>query len=117
MPSPNTAGHPTTGVPSTYEGQDQVNYSRSALHEENKHHTINAEGYMPKDRNRVMNQMRDEDIQRQIDDRRKHDPTYAATMHGHAPSKGAKMDADIQAEEAEILRKKQEKTDSLPGKK
>jgi hypothetical protein len=38
-------------------------------------------------------------------------------MHGNEPGPGAKKDAEIMAEEAEIIRKKQEKTDSLPGKK
>lgn len=38
-------------------------------------------------------------------------------MHGNEPSKGAKIDAEIQREEEELLRKKKEKTDSLPGKK
>ncbi|KAK5637057.1 hypothetical protein RRF57_012769 [Xylaria bambusicola] len=40
-----------------------------------------------------------------------------ATMHGNEPSRGAQQDAEIQAEEAELLRKKQGKTDSMPGKK
>lgn len=38
-------------------------------------------------------------------------------MHGNQPSRGAKQDAEIQAEEAEILKKKKEKTDSMTGKK
>jgi len=38
-------------------------------------------------------------------------------MHGNEPSRGAKKDAEIMTEEAEIIRKKQVKTDSLPGKK
>lgn len=38
-------------------------------------------------------------------------------MHGNQPSKGAKQDAEIQAEEAEMLRRKKEKTDSMAGKK
>lgn len=38
-------------------------------------------------------------------------------MHGNQPSKGAKQDAEIQAEEVEMLRKKKEKTDGIAGKK
>lgn len=38
-------------------------------------------------------------------------------MNGNQPSKGAKKDAEIQAEEAEMLRKKKEKGDGLAGKK
>lgn len=41
-----------------------------------------------------------------------------ATAHGNEPSRGAKIDAEIQAEEAEMLKKKNAQgTDSMPGKK
>ncbi|TVY25496.1 hypothetical protein LHYA1_G005747 [Lachnellula hyalina] len=36
----------------------------------------------------------------------KRDPTLPAKMHGNEPSKGAKVDAEIQAEEEEELRRK-----------
>ncbi|KAI1343577.1 hypothetical protein F5Y15DRAFT_236976 [Xylariaceae sp. FL0016] len=36
----------------------------------------------------------------------KKDPTLPAQLHGNEPSKGAKIDAEIAAEEAEILKKK-----------
>jgi hypothetical protein len=35
-------------------------------------------------------------------------------MHGNEPSRGAKIDAELQAEDEEILRKK---GDAMPGKK
>jgi len=35
-------------------------------------------------------------------------------MHGNEPSRGAKVDAQIQAEEEELLRKKDQK---MPGNK
>ncbi|KAI1498913.1 hypothetical protein F5X99DRAFT_391826 [Biscogniauxia marginata] len=111
------AGHPSTGVPSTYEDGDQQNYRREDIHNEQKHHFVNAEGYMPKRRNNIMNEMLEENVQGMVADRYKKDPTFAATMHGNKPSKGAQVDARIQAEEQEQLRKKQDKTDSLPGKK
>jgi hypothetical protein len=38
-------------------------------------------------------------------------------MHGNQPSKGAKQDAEIQAEEAEMLRKKKEKAENMASKK
>lgn len=38
-------------------------------------------------------------------------------MHGNQPSKGARQDAEIQAEEAEMLKKKKEKADNMAGKK
>ncbi|OTA64799.1 hypothetical protein K449DRAFT_421341 [Hypoxylon sp. EC38] len=105
------------GLRSVYEEDDQVNYPRSFVAEEKKHHMINAEGYLPKDRNKAVNQMREEDIKEEIAERYKRDPTYPAIVHGHEPSKGAKIDAEILREEEELLKKKKEKTDSLPGKK
>ncbi|EAA35763.2 hypothetical protein GE21DRAFT_781 [Neurospora crassa] len=44
----------------------------------------------------------------------KKDPTLPAKDHGNEPSRGAKIDAEIQAEEEEILKKKGA---SLPGQK
>ncbi|KAI1759190.1 hypothetical protein GGR53DRAFT_166809 [Hypoxylon sp. FL1150] len=105
------------GARNIYEGQDQVNYGRTSIANEEKHHLRKAEGYRPKDQNKAMNKMREEDIQDQVTERYKNDPTYHATMHGHEPSRGAQVDAEIQREEAEQIRKKQEKTDSMAGKK
>ncbi|KAI2619436.1 hypothetical protein GGS26DRAFT_595509 [Hypomontagnella submonticulosa] len=108
----------THGSSGVYEQGDQVNYPKSSIANEEKHHKINAEGYMRKDQNKAMNQMLEEDIQGDVAERYKHDPTYPATMHGHEPSRGAKADAEIQREEEELLkRRKKEKTDSMPGKK
>ncbi|KAI0597043.1 hypothetical protein F4775DRAFT_603033 [Biscogniauxia sp. FL1348] len=89
------SGQPSTGAPSTYEAGDQQNYGREDITKEQKNHFI----------------------QRHVAERYKTDPTFAATMHGNQPSKGAMVDAQIQAEEAGFLKRKQEKTDSLPGKK
>jgi hypothetical protein len=36
----------------------------------------------------------------------KKDPTLPAKMHGNEPSRGAKIDAELQAEEEEELRRK-----------
>ncbi|KAI0135162.1 hypothetical protein F4814DRAFT_443985 [Daldinia grandis] len=90
--------HGSSGV---YEQGDQINYGRADIANEGKHHTMNAQGYRPKDQNRAMNQMLYEN----------------ATMHGNEPSRGAKADADIQREEEELLKRKKDKTDSMPGKK
>ncbi|KAI0972703.1 hypothetical protein F4678DRAFT_49564 [Xylaria arbuscula] len=108
---------PNTGTASIYEDGDEHNYSREAIHDEQRHHLRNVEGYMRKNQNQGMNDMISEDIQAQIDERFKNDPLYRATIHGNQPSKGAQQDAEILAEEAEMLRKKQEKTDSMPSKK
>ncbi|KAI1191742.1 hypothetical protein F5B17DRAFT_382016 [Nemania serpens] len=108
---------PSTGTPRIFEDGDERNYSREAIHKEQRHHLHNVEGYMKKDQHKGMNDMITEDIQVQIQERYKTDPLYRATMHGNQPSKGAKQDAEIQAEEAEMLRRKKEKTDSMAGKK
>lgn len=105
------------GSAAIYEDQDQVNYGRASVANEEKHHTTKAEGYRPKDQNKAMNKMLEEDINDQIAERYKNDPTYRATMHGNEPSRGAKVDAEIQREEEELLRKKKEKTDGMSGKK
>ncbi|KAI3329082.1 hypothetical protein HD806DRAFT_481641 [Xylariaceae sp. AK1471] len=108
---------PKTGTPNLYADGDQRNYSRDSIRNEQRHHLLNAEGYMKKDRHRAMDEMRMEDTQAQIEERYKKDPLYGASMHLREPSRGAKQDAAILAEEAEIIRKKQGKTDSLAGKK
>ncbi|KAI8959586.1 hypothetical protein F5Y11DRAFT_350339 [Daldinia sp. FL1419] len=106
--------HGSSGV---YEQGDQINYGKADIAREDKHHTMNAQGYRPKDQNKAMNQMLDEHIQDDVADRYKHDPTHRATMHGNEPSKGAKADADIQQEEEELLVRKRGKIDSMSGKK
>ncbi|KAF4997493.1 hypothetical protein FGRMN_3857 [Fusarium graminum] len=81
------------GNPSIYEDGDQLN------------------------KESAMNKLQARDTQAQVDDRMKHEPGYAATMHGNQPSRGAQVDMDIAREEAEQVAKKREKTDSLAGKK
>lgn len=45
----------------------------------------------------------------------KKDPTLPAVMHGNEPSKGARIDAELQAEEEEMLQKKGHQ--NMPAKK
>ncbi|KAK8073786.1 hypothetical protein PG994_004685 [Apiospora phragmitis] len=45
----------------------------------------------------------------------KKDPTLPAKAHGNKPSRGAEIDAEIQADEEEMLAKK--KGNNMPGKK
>ncbi|AEO54693.1 hypothetical protein MYCTH_2115472 [Thermothelomyces thermophilus ATCC 42464] len=46
--------------------------------------------------------------------RHKKDPTLPAKAHGNEPSKGAQIDAELQAEDEELMKKKGQ---SLTGKK
>ncbi|KAI0203816.1 hypothetical protein F4808DRAFT_457525 [Astrocystis sublimbata] len=101
--------HPNTGTPSIYEDGIQHNYSHEAIHNEQRHH-------LHKDHNRGMDELLLEDTRTQIEERYKTDPLYPATMHGNRPSRGAQQDAEIQAEEAEMLRKKQEKANRASNK-
>ncbi|KAI1466688.1 uncharacterized protein F4812DRAFT_460249 [Daldinia caldariorum] len=105
------------GYSGIYGKGDQANYRRDDIANEAQHHKINAQGFRTKDQNEAMTNMIEEHMQDGVAERYKHDPTYSATMHGHKPSRGAKTDADIQREEEEIINRKKEKTDSLPGKK
>ncbi|KAK6697052.1 hypothetical protein SNK05_013599 [Fusarium graminearum] len=97
------SGRSNFGYPSSYEGGDQRHYSREAIHEEGRMHGVNTEGYR--------------EGHKKIEDRMKHEPGFAATMHGNKPSRGAEVDAEIAREEAEQLAKKKSKTSSMPGKK
>ncbi|KAJ8132505.1 hypothetical protein O1611_g1117 [Lasiodiplodia mahajangana] len=111
------SGHPSTGTPSLFEDGDERHYSREAIHKEQRHHLHNPEGYMRKNQHKAMDDMLTKDTQVQIEERYKKDPLYSATMHGNQPSKGARQDAEIQAEEAELLRRKKEKADNIASKK
>ncbi|KAI1780186.1 hypothetical protein F4818DRAFT_402071, partial [Hypoxylon cercidicola] len=67
----------THGSSSIYEDQEQVNYGRSSIAKEEKHHTTKAEGYRPKDQNKAMDRMLEEDIRDLVKEREKKDPTYS----------------------------------------
>ncbi|RYP03824.1 hypothetical protein DL764_004874 [Monosporascus ibericus] len=106
------------GMGGVYEDGDQRNFSNSSFMEEHRTNNINVEGYLPKDKPRVMNEIHSHEIQTATEERHKNDPLSRAQAHGNKPSRGAMADADIQAEEEEMLKKKQlQQTDSMPGKK
>ncbi|KAH7124957.1 hypothetical protein B0J13DRAFT_565932 [Dactylonectria estremocensis] len=93
----------------------QKRYSSSEVANAVAKDGFNAAGYM--NRSKIMNELHEEHIQRKIEDRFMHEPGYAAMMHGHEPSKGARIDAVIAREEAELLARKKKETSHLPGKK
>ncbi|KAF5018601.1 hypothetical protein F66182_9393 [Fusarium sp. NRRL 66182] len=78
-------GHSNVGYPSTYEGRDQQHYSRESVREEGRTHRINTDGYLNKDS--IMNELQERDNNDGIQDRLKHEPGFAATMHGNTPSR------------------------------
>ncbi|KAI5459490.1 hypothetical protein BGZ63DRAFT_391135 [Mariannaea sp. PMI_226] len=75
---------------------------------------FNAAGYM--DRDKIMNELHEEHVQK-IKDRFKPEPGCAAMMHSHEPSKGARFDASIAREEAELSARKTKERSHPPGKK
>ncbi|KAF5567862.1 hypothetical protein FNAPI_436 [Fusarium napiforme] len=104
------------GYPSLYEDGDQRDYSKEEVREANRTHpNVNIEGYLNKQG--IMNELQEADTNRIVSDRMKHEPGFAATMHGNKPSRGAEIDAELAREDAELLEKKKGKTDSMPGKK
>ncbi|GAB7343059.1 hypothetical protein MBLNU457_1146t1 [Dothideomycetes sp. NU457] len=113
------SGTSNVGQGSVYEAGDQVNYKNSEIdqakkedrYHEGKEHSHKAND--SKDERSIANKLgREEKREKEADkdseevaDMKK-DPTLAAKNHGNEPSKGAKIDKEIQDEEEEILKKK-----------
>ncbi|RSM03188.1 hypothetical protein CEP52_007513 [Fusarium oligoseptatum] len=105
------SGHSNVGNRGVYEAGDQRNAPESErdTHErfnegvENSHLSLDS-----KDERSIANRLAAEeepsdDIETQ---RLKKDPTLPARAHGNEPSRGAKIDAQLQAEEEEELKRK-----------
>ncbi|UNI24037.1 hypothetical protein JDV02_009816 [Purpureocillium takamizusanense] len=113
----NMSGHSNVGTSAVYEAGDQRNVKRSEQdtavpYEEGK---INSHKLTdPKDERSISNRLAAEERQGEKPDDKetamsKKDPTLPARMHGNEPSKGAKIDAQLQAEDEQRLREKQGK--------
>ncbi|KAI5464068.1 hypothetical protein BGZ63DRAFT_461219 [Mariannaea sp. PMI_226] len=97
-----------------YEAGDQRNAPQSELRnserfEEGKVHSHDR--LDSKDERSIANRLAAEERREDAGDDKetamsKKDPTLPAKMHGNEPSKGAKIDAQLQAEEEEYLRRK-----------
>ncbi|KAF5636044.1 hypothetical protein F52700_5358 [Fusarium sp. NRRL 52700] len=89
---------------------------REEVREEGRTHpNANTEGYLHKEG--IMNELQEVDTNRIVAERMKHEPGFAATMHGNKPSRGTEIDAELAREDAEQIEMKNGKTDSMPGKK
>ncbi|KAK4140219.1 uncharacterized protein C8A04DRAFT_32262 [Dichotomopilus funicola] len=105
-----------------YEAGDQRNYSAAETGSGTRYHEGQPNSHLqndPKDQRSLSNRAAAEVQDDEQDESRettlhKQDPTLPAKMHGNEPSKGAKIDAELQAEEEEIMKKKGQ---NLPGKK
>ncbi|KAJ9133501.1 hypothetical protein NKR19_g9023 [Coniochaeta hoffmannii] len=122
MPKPNYSGSGYSGEDRrVYEAGDQRTVSNKELDEMNRTHGGNiAEAQTrPSDRqtklaNKIIEQDRVESgkfTQKSIS---QEDPTAPAIMHGNEPSRGAKIDKELQEEDQAILARK---GDAMPGKK
>ncbi|KAH6651910.1 hypothetical protein BKA67DRAFT_647863 [Truncatella angustata] len=103
------------GNAQVYEAGDQRNPPKSELNKatpyeegkENSHQATDS-----KDERSIANRLAAEERKKDGDDDTpevkalKEDPTAPARLHGNEPSKGAKIDAEIQAEEEEYLKRK-----------
>ncbi|OLN86561.1 hypothetical protein CCHL11_08541 [Colletotrichum chlorophyti] len=111
------SGYSNVGTSGVYEAGDQRNLKKEEVQDsdrfnegkENSHQSIDS-----KDERSIANRLaaeekkdhqRDEDSDAQTRQLKK-DPTLPAKMHGNEPSKGAKIDAELQAEDEERLKQK-----------
>ncbi|MCJ1465018.1 hypothetical protein MMC07_003633 [Pseudocyphellaria aurata] len=110
------SGTSSVGQSSVYEAGDQRNYKDSEIERPERFHEGQVNSHKAndsKDQRTIANKLAREEqrenepepISKEAAESQK-DPTLPARNHGNEPSKGAKIDAEIKAEEDELLRKK-----------
>ncbi|TAQ91601.1 hypothetical protein B7494_g71 [Chlorociboria aeruginascens] len=112
-------GNSNVGNSQVYEDGDQKNVANSVLEQEKKDNRFHEgkehshKALDSKDERTIANKLERETKREKEDDDEseetkalKKDPTLPAKMHGNEPSRGAQIDATIQAEEEEELRRK-----------
>ncbi|KAL7931022.1 hypothetical protein V8C35DRAFT_311042 [Trichoderma chlorosporum] len=108
------SGYSNVGTSGVYEAGDQRNVKRSEMpHAEryNEGQQGSHVGLDSKDQRSIANRLAaaerrtepEDDLETSLS---KKDPTLPAKMHGNEPSKGAKIDAELAADEEEYLRQK-----------
>ncbi|KAH7411059.1 hypothetical protein BKA64DRAFT_372693 [Cadophora sp. MPI-SDFR-AT-0126] len=113
------SGTSNVGNSQVYEDGDQKNVPQSELEQEKKDSRFHEgkenshKANDSKDERTIANKLareeqRENEEEEESEETRalKKDPTLPAKMHGNDPSRGAKIDAQIQAEEEEELRRK-----------
>ncbi|KAF8854192.1 hypothetical protein BDZ45DRAFT_677080 [Acephala macrosclerotiorum] len=113
------SGTSNVGQSSVYEAGDQVNVPQSEIDQEKKDARFHEgkehshKALDSKDERSIANKLareekREKEPEPESEETKqlKKDPTLPAKMHGNEPSKGAKIDAQIQQEEEEELRRK-----------
>ncbi|KAF7125486.1 hypothetical protein CNMCM5793_001725 [Aspergillus hiratsukae] len=112
-------GQSNVGQPSIYEAGDQRNEPQSVINERERYHEGPRKSHRdkdPKDERSIANKLASAE---QHPDRKsakmsyeneaelfKKDPTAPAILHGHEPSKGAKIDKELQQDDEQRLREK-----------
>ncbi|PYH73068.1 uncharacterized protein BO88DRAFT_485352 [Aspergillus vadensis CBS 113365] len=114
------AGQSSVGSRAVYEAGDQRNVPQSEINEQNRY----AEGQKnshknldSKDQRSIGNKLASQERKPESDHHHnfvqnpeaelsKQDPTKPAKVHGNQPSKGAQIDAELQAEDEQRLREK-----------
>ncbi|KAI0130165.1 hypothetical protein BJ170DRAFT_618941 [Xylariales sp. AK1849] len=107
------SGQSSVGTAGVYEAGDQRNPKQSEINNATRFEEGKEHSHKPNDSkdersiaNRLANEERKKDDVDPQAEAIKKDPTLAAKLHGNEPSKGAKIDAEILAEEEEYLKRK-----------
>ncbi|KKP05913.1 hypothetical protein THAR02_01952 [Trichoderma harzianum] len=108
------SGYSKVGTSGVYEAGDQRNVARSEMPQPEKYNEgqhASHIGLDSKDQRSIKNRLAAEERREEAGDDletslSKKDPTLPAKMHGNEPSKGAKVDAELAADEEEYLRRK-----------
>ncbi|KAF4458997.1 hypothetical protein FALBO_14255 [Fusarium albosuccineum] len=108
------SGNSSVGNRGVYEAGDQRNAPESERETHERFHEGVENSHLrndPKDERSIANRLAAEEKREEAGDdleteRLKKDPTLPARAHGNEPSKGAKIDAQIQAEEEKELERK-----------
>ncbi|KAL9596763.1 MAG: hypothetical protein Q9219_005588 [cf. Caloplaca sp. 3 TL-2023] len=92
------SGTSSVGGRGVYEAGDQRNYKDSEINEAERYKEGQPNSHLATDSKEPAISQEARDSQA--------DPTLPAKKHGNEPSKGAKIDAELQQEEEELLKKK-----------
>ncbi|KAI2637668.1 hypothetical protein GGS26DRAFT_422273 [Hypomontagnella submonticulosa] len=113
------SGYSSVGQSSVYESGDQRNMKDSEVPGRPRYEEGVENSHIPndsKDERSIANRLANEERKQKHKDEDdpetkalKKDATLPAKLHGNEPSKGAKIDADLQAEEEEYLKQKGKK--------
>ncbi|KAI4148776.1 MAG: hypothetical protein LQ340_004938 [Diploschistes diacapsis] len=104
------SGQSSVGTGSVYEAGDQRNIKDSEARTADRYNEGVSNSHKPNDSSMSSRpreeKRKDGDGLSKEAKQAKEDPTLPARSHGNEPSKGAKIDAELQAEEEEMLKKK-----------